>query len=70
MDPISIPSSSEISKIQVAASPVSAAVIMVPGIASATEAPRTGLISPKPTFSPPSKRISAKAITPIVRASS
>jgi hypothetical protein len=69
IDPSSNPSSSVIPKIQVAASPAIAAVISVPGIASASDAPITGLISRKPTVKPPSKRIRPRAITPMVRAS-
>ena len=53
-----------------ATSPVSTAVPIVPMKASRTAGRSTGPISAHPDASPPSNRISASAITPIVRASS
>jgi hypothetical protein len=70
MEPRSNPSSSERSKSQVATTPLIAAVISVPSPARLRDTPSTGRISGKPALSPPSNRISAKATTPIVRASS
>ena len=66
--PSSSPSSVEKSNSQAAASPVITAVISVPTIARATAGRSTGRISAKPALSPPSNRISARAITPMRRA--
>ena len=52
-----------------AASPKTPAVIIVPTVASAVEAPSTGRTCNRPLVNPPSNRIRASAITPIVRAS-
>src|SRR5215211_1061169 len=70
IDPSSSPSSVLRSSSQTAAKPTTTAVRMVPANASETLGPSTGRISPQPAASPPSNRISARAITPIVRASS
>jgi len=53
-----------------AARPTIAAVAAVPTMASAALGLSTGLISLQPAARPPSNRISARATTPIVRASS
>ena len=50
--------------------PVTIAVMSVPIVASASADPSTGRISWMPAASPPSKRIRARAMMPIVRASS
>jgi hypothetical protein len=68
--PMSIPSSSDMSNSHVAARPVMSAVPNVPSTAMLIEAPSTGRISSKPLASPPSKRMSASATIPTVRASS
>ena len=53
-----------------AAAPVSAAVASVPASASEIAGAATGRSSLKPAVRPPSNRISASAMMPIVRASS
>src|SRR5215211_4852018 len=55
---------------QPAARPTIAPVATVPRVASERLGHSTGRISSQPAASPPSNRISARAITPIVRASS
>ena len=69
-EPSSSPSSVLRSNRNAAARPSSTAVRIVPTIARLTAAGSTGRISRKPEFSPPSNRISARAMMPIVRASS
>ena len=66
--PSSRPSSVEKPNSHEAARPVTTAVISVPGSASPIAGRSTGRISPQPAVSPPSNRISASAITPIVSA--
>ena len=68
--PTSIPCSSVRSISQCAAMPVTTAVTSVPSVAMLSAEPSTGLISWTPAARPPSKRISASAMTPIRRASS
>ncbi len=70
MAPRSSPSRVERSNSHAAASPVRAAVISVPTVARLTAGPRTGRISLMPARRPPSKRIRARAMIPMVRASS
>ena len=68
IEPSSSPSSVENPNSHEAANPVTTAVISVPGSASPIAGRSTGRISPQPAVSPPSNRISASAITPIVSA--
>ena len=68
--PTSMPCRSVRSSSQWATTPVTIAVISVPSVARLTAEPSTGRISEKPAARPPSKRIRASAMTPIVRASS
>ena len=68
--PSSMPSSVLRSNSHDAAKPQITAVPSVPTTASSSDGRSTGRISSKPADSPPSKRISASATTPIVRASS
>ena len=68
IEPSSNPSSSEKSNSQEAAKPVTTAVISVPGTARAIAGRSTGRISPQPAVRPPSKRISASAMTPTASA--
>ena len=68
--PRSSPSSVERSKSQTPAAPMIAAVTMVPTRASDSPGRSTGRISEKPATSPPSKRIAARAMMPMRRASS
>src|SRR5215217_3847535 len=70
IEPSSRPSSVEKPNSHEAASPVTTAVISVPGSANPIAGRSTGRISPQPAVSPPSNRISASAITPIVSARS
>ena len=70
IEPTSRPSSVEKPNSHDAAKPVTTAVISVPGSASPIAGRSTGRISPQPAVSPPSNRIRASAITPIVSASS
>ena len=65
IDPSSRPSSREKSNSATATRPPTAAVIIVPTIASDSAGRSTGLISLNPAVSPPSKRISASESTPI-----
>jgi hypothetical protein len=68
--PSSSPSSVVKPNSHAAASPVTTAEISVPTMASETALGRTGRISSRPEVRPPSNRISASAMIPIVRASS
>ena len=68
--PISSPCLVSMSNSHAAASPAIAAVIGVAISASDTAVPSTGRISTRPDVRPPSNRISASAMIPIVRASS
>jgi hypothetical protein len=70
IEPSSSPSSMVRSKSHAAANPVTTAVARVPATASPIEGRSTGRISRKPAVSPPSNRISDRAMTPIPRASS
>ncbi len=70
MEPTSRPCSSVKSSSHAAARPVTIAVISVPSTARLSADPSTGRISPKPAARPPSNRISASAMMPIVCASS
>ncbi len=66
IEPSSRPSSVVRSSSQEAVRPTIAAVITVPTVASDRLTPSTGRISPQPAASPPSNRISASAMMPIV----
>ena len=68
IEPRSSPSSVLKSNSQAAASPARTAVMVVPITASDSAAPSTGRISPMPAARPPSKRISDRAMTPMVSA--
>ena len=70
IEPMSIPSSIERSSSHAAVSPTPTAVRIVPANASERLVDSTGRISPQPALRPPSKRISATAMMPIVWASS
>ena len=70
IEPTSIACSHGRSSSQWAARPVIIAVSSVPRSARLSADPMTGRISGKPAARPPSKRISASAMIPIVRASS
>ena len=70
IEPSSRPSSAEKSNSQEAVSPAITAVASVPRKARLSEGRSTGRISPQPDPRPPSNRISARAMTPTVRASS
>ena len=70
IDPRRSPSSVDSPSSHEAASPVITAVISVPTPASISPGRSTGRISRKPAFSPPSKRIAARAMMPTRRASS
>jgi hypothetical protein len=70
IEPMRSPSSVVTSKSQAAARPAITAVTIVPTSASASAGTMTGRISGNPLVRPPSNRIRASAMTPIVRASS
>jgi hypothetical protein len=70
IDPTSSASSQVKSNSSFAASPASAAVASVPKIASESAGQATGRRSLKPPVRPPSNRMSARAMIPIVRARS
>ena len=70
MEPSSRPSSVVRSNSQLAARPQIIAVPIVPTTASEIAVGSTGRTSSRPEVRPPSKRISARAMTPTVRASS
>jgi hypothetical protein len=66
--PTSRPSTVESPNSADAATPAITAVTRVPSTASVIAGPSTGLMVSMPVVRPPSKRISARAMTPIVRA--
>ena len=68
-EPSSSPLSVERSKSHTAARPVTTAVTIVPTTARLSAGVSTGRISSSPEVSPPSKRIRARAMIPIRRAS-
>ena len=70
IEPSSIPSSVPRSRIHAAANPVTTAVAIVPIRERLIAEPSTGRISIRPEVRPPSNRIRARAMIPIVRASS
>ena len=70
VDPSSSASFASRSNRALAATAVSAAVTIVPSVASMIDVSSTGRISSKPADRPPSKRMKASATTPTWRASS
>jgi hypothetical protein len=69
MEPSSSPSSVDSPSTHEAASPETTAVMIVPGMASTAAGRRTGRISRHPAASPPSNRMRASEMTPMVSAS-